>query len=117
MIESIVGSKERRGEIVVALCDKDVQERILRHGSAQRFGDVDVAVFIWRIIPGSYTPREDFIGQVAVELEIVARVIVEHAGIGPHDGGDAGVEFRLFPSRIPINAEEARVDAPDGAAL
>src|SRR5258708_2179268 len=117
VIESVVRGKKRRGQIVVTFGDKNVQKRILRHGSTQRLCYVDIAIFIRRVIPWTHTSGEDLVGQVAVELEIVAYVIVQHARIRADDGRDAGVEFRPFASGIAIDAGEARVNAADGAAL
>src|SRR5258708_2909088 len=115
--ESVVRGKKRRGQIVVTFGDKNMQKRILRHGSTQRLCYVDIAIFIRRVIPWTYTSGEDLIGQVAVELEVVAYVIVQHPRIRTDDGRDAGVEFRPFACGIAIDAGEARVDAANGATL
>src|SRR5260370_759576 len=62
MIEGVVRGEERRGQIVVALGDKNVQERILRHGPAQRLRDVDVTIFIGRVVPRPHAAGQNFIG-------------------------------------------------------
>src|SRR5205823_12870105 len=85
MIEGVVRSKKRRGQVVVALGDKNMQERILRHGPAQRLRNIYVTILIRRVVPGPHAAGEHFIGQVAVELEVVAHIVVQHARIRADD--------------------------------
>ena len=94
-----------------------MQEGVLRHGFAQRLRNVHVAVLIRRVIPGAHAPREDLVRQIAIKFEIVADVIIEHAGIRSGDGGDAGIKLRVFAGGIAVNAEEPGINATNGAPI
>src|SRR6202045_5309993 len=117
MIEGVVRGKKRRSQVVVTLGDKNMEERILGHGPPQRLRNIYVLIFIRRVVPRPHAAGEHFIRQVAVEFEVVAYIVIQHARIRADNCRDAGIELRPFAGSIAIDAREARVDAADGAAL
>ena len=50
VLEGVLGGEERRCQIVVAVADEDLEERVLRHCSAQGFGDIDILVLEFAVI-------------------------------------------------------------------
>ena len=91
-------------EVNIWLGDVNLQERIAREAVGERVGDVHVGV-LRAPVPRLHRAGENFVGHVALILQLGAHVMVEHAGERAEDRFAAGIVFHA--GRQPV-AHEAQ---------
>src|SRR5690348_3729033 len=117
MIKCVVRRIKRRGQIVIPFGDENMKKGVLRHGAAQRFGYVDVAILEWFIAPGVYASGQNLVRQITIKFQIASNVIVERGRVRSDNRGDAGIVLRRIARRIAVNARETPVDTANSTPL
>ena len=108
----------RRGEVEVAVRHQHAHVRVHRHRLAQRLADRGEAVGELVPAPVEVQALEDLVGQVLLELELGAHVVVHRRGVRRRRSRRiAGIELELLAGRVAVEAGVAAVQAAHGAAL
>ena len=115
VVERVANGVNGADEVAPAADHEDAHVGILVHGAgepARRAG-----VVVWRaVIPGLHT-GDDFIGQIVLEFQFAADVIIHGRGKGTVDCGVGGVEVGVFRGRVVVAAGEAGVVGAEDESL
>ena len=117
LAHGVVRREERRGEVIVAVGDPDVEIGVAAHGAVQELGRVEVFVLDVAVVPRTHLPGERVVGQVVLVFKFAAHVLVETRAVGAVNRLVARVEVRLLGAGLVADAREPRIVAADRPVL
>ena len=98
MVEHIAAHRVGRDHVAIAMGDHQMERRRQRQQHAQIVGDARLAVarVAFPVPFAGNIGREQIVGDIGLEAELVARVSDEGAAVGTHDA----VEDRIGPRAV-----------------
>src|SRR5687767_246872 len=110
MVERVLGREIGSTQIKVTIGYKDFEIRVMGHGSAQSLSNIDVSILELCIRPRMHKSAQDFIGQISLEIQLTADVIVERSHKRTSDIRQQRIIFGRFGNAQTVTPCEAAVE-------